>query len=36
MGTDSQIKADSLKATDRELYTEEISGMLYIVVKKRQ
>jgi ubiquinone/menaquinone biosynthesis C-methylase UbiE len=36
MGTDSQIKTDSLNATDRELYTEEISGMLYIVVKKRQ
>jgi hypothetical protein len=34
MGTDPQIKADSLKATDRELCTEEISGMLYIVVRK--
>lgn len=34
MGTDPQIKSDSLKCIDRELLREEISGMLYIVVKK--
>ncbi len=35
MGSDPQIKADRLQATDRELCAEEISGMLYIVVRKR-
>jgi ubiquinone/menaquinone biosynthesis C-methylase UbiE len=35
IGTDPQINADSLKATDRELLTENISGMLYFVVKKQ-
>jgi SAM-dependent methyltransferase len=34
IGTDAQISADSLKQTDRELLNEEISGTLYIVVKK--
>jgi ubiquinone/menaquinone biosynthesis C-methylase UbiE len=34
IGTDPQISADDLKATDRELLTEQFSGMLYVVVKK--
>ena len=34
IGTDPQISADDLKATDRELLAAEISGMLYVVVKK--
>jgi ubiquinone/menaquinone biosynthesis C-methylase UbiE len=34
MGTDTQIGADSLKTTDRELLGEQLSGMLYIVVRK--
>jgi ubiquinone/menaquinone biosynthesis C-methylase UbiE len=34
MGTDPQISAGSLKSTDRELLGEDISGMLYIVVRK--
>lgn len=34
IGTDPQISADDLKANDRELLTEQISGMLYVVVKK--
>jgi SAM-dependent methyltransferase len=34
IGTDSQISAGSLKHTDQELLNEEISGTLYIVVKK--
>jgi SAM-dependent methyltransferase len=34
IGTDAQISADSLKQTDRELLNEEISGTLYIVVRK--
>ncbi len=34
IGTDAQISTDSLKTTDRELFSEKISGMLYIVVRK--
>jgi SAM-dependent methyltransferase len=34
MGTNPQVRADSLKYTDLELRGEELSGMLYIVVKK--
>jgi SAM-dependent methyltransferase len=34
IGTDPQINADCLKTTDRELLSEQVSGMLYIVVKK--
>jgi SAM-dependent methyltransferase len=34
IGTDPQIGADSLKHTDVELLSEELSGMLYVVVKK--
>jgi SAM-dependent methyltransferase len=34
MGTNLQIEADSLKYTDLELSSEEISGMIYVVVKK--
>lgn len=34
LGTDAQISVDSLKHSDRELLKEEISGMLYIVVRK--
>jgi SAM-dependent methyltransferase len=34
IGTDPQINADSLKHTDRELMGEDLSGTLYIVVKK--
>jgi SAM-dependent methyltransferase len=34
IGTDPQIRAESLKYSDQELLAEEISGMLYIVVKK--
>jgi ubiquinone/menaquinone biosynthesis C-methylase UbiE len=34
IGTDPQISADDLKATARELLTEQLSGMLYVVVEK--
>lgn len=34
IGSDPQISAGSLKTTDLELLSEEISGMLYIVVRK--
>jgi SAM-dependent methyltransferase len=34
IGTDAQISADSLKHTDLELLNEELSGTLYIVVRK--
>lgn len=34
IGTDAQIHADSLKHTDSELLDAELSGPLYIVVKK--
>jgi SAM-dependent methyltransferase len=34
IGTDAQISADSLKHTDLELLSEELSGTLYIVVRK--
>jgi SAM-dependent methyltransferase len=34
IGTDPQISANSLKHTDLELIGEELSGVLYIVVKK--
>ena len=34
IGTDPQISSDQLKHTDIELLREELSGMLYIVVKK--
>ena len=34
IGTNPQISADDLKATDRQLLAEQISGMLYVVVKK--
>lgn len=34
IGTDPQISADNLKHTDLELLGEELSGTLYIVVKK--
>lgn len=34
IGTDPQIGADDLKATAKELSTEQFSGMLYVVVKK--
>jgi SAM-dependent methyltransferase len=34
IGTDPQISADNLKHTDLELLGEELSGVLYIVVKK--
>jgi SAM-dependent methyltransferase len=34
IGTDPQISADLLKHNDLELLGEEISGMLYVVVKK--
>jgi hypothetical protein len=34
IGTSPQIESDQLKQTDRELCVAEISGMLYIVVKK--
>jgi SAM-dependent methyltransferase len=36
IGTDPQIDADNLKHTDLELLNEEISGTLYVVVKKSQ
>jgi hypothetical protein len=34
IGTDAQISKDSLKNTDIELLGEDLSGMLYIVVRK--
>jgi SAM-dependent methyltransferase len=34
IGTDPQISADRLKATDRELLAEQLAGMLYVMVKK--
>jgi SAM-dependent methyltransferase len=34
IGTDAQISQDSLKNTDIELLGEDLSGMLYIVVRK--
>ena len=36
IGTDPQIDAGSLKHTDLELLNEEVSGTLYVVVKKSQ
>jgi SAM-dependent methyltransferase len=34
IGTDPQISADNMNTTDRQLLAEQISGMLYVVVKK--
>lgn len=34
LGTEHQIITDQMKTTDRELLTEQISGPLYLVVKK--
>ena len=34
IGTDPQISADNLNHTDVELLSQELAGMLYIVVRK--
>jgi SAM-dependent methyltransferase len=34
LGSDAQISADTLKTNDRDLLSEAIAGMLYIVVRK--
>lgn len=36
IGSDAQISTENLKLTDLELMNEEISGMLYIVVRKQE